>query len=53
MWPTLTVATVAHDGRSAVASVSRDFRGRYNPRLKGDDRTLTVNRSYAERFRRM
>ncbi|MBA1149381.1 response regulator transcription factor [Ectothiorhodospiraceae bacterium WFHF3C12] len=38
---------------AAVASVSRNFRGRYVIRLKGDGATLTVSRSYAERFRQM
>lgn len=37
----------------AVASVSRDFRGRYVIRLKGDGATLTVSRTYADRFRQM
>lgn len=38
---------------AAVASVTRGFRGRYVVRLKGDGQTLTVSRSYADRFRQM
>ncbi|RFA24693.1 hypothetical protein CAI21_20610 [Alkalilimnicola ehrlichii] len=36
-----------------IHSISRDFRGRYNLTLRDCDDTLTVSRSYAERFRQM